>query len=701
MMHFGSRSLLLMLLLSAYSSAQGQDTSPLAVGTFPQEVRTAYDSSSGLGNSDVMDVHIDASEGVFAQTTAGWSRLDGQRWVDCDAPPAADSSEDLSRHKRPPLRSGPLDASLLPWSDRVPEPLGREFPSDGEQAWLVRSPCVVQDGLERFWFATEQGVGCYAAGQWKFYTGGEGLPYNQFTCAAADQDGTVWFGTNRGVVRFDGSAWAYRQGKRWLPDDDVRAIAIDADGGAWIATSAGLSHIHFRPLTLAEKADFYESEIDKYNRRTEFGYVIQAQTEKPGDKSVTQRSDSDNDGLWTSMYGAGQCFAYAATKDPAAKRRAKQAFEAMRYLSLAPRGGSNPAPAGFIARTIVETSEPDPNLRPSYTLEGQQRTRETGDKLWRIYEPRWPTTADNRYYWKSDTSSDELDGHYFFYALYYDLVADTEEERELVRELVRDNADHLLAHDYCMYDHAGMTRWAVFTPKLFNQEAWWAAGRGLNSLSILSFLATAAHITGDEKYRQAAGELRDQHGYHQNVMVPKIQTGLGTGNQSDDEMAFMCFYNLIRYEPDLELRQRYLSAFWQYWRLEQPELNPFFNFCYAAVGQGKSYTSQWDSYDLTPDSGWLDDSADTLRRYPLDRFDWAHDNTHRIDLHGLDDPTLDQRGPVGYRTNGKVIPVDESFSAHLNHSPWRLQTGGQGRTLADGTVFLLPYYMGLYHRFIE
>ncbi|MCJ7638688.1 MAG: hypothetical protein MUO70_02185, partial [Euryarchaeota archaeon] len=32
--------------------------------------------------------------------------------------------------------------------------------------------------------------------------------------------------------------------------------------------------------------------------------------------------DSDNDGLWTSMYGAGECFAYAATKDPKAKERA-------------------------------------------------------------------------------------------------------------------------------------------------------------------------------------------------------------------------------------------------------------------------------------------------------------------------------------------------------------------------------------------
>ncbi len=701
MLQLGSHCLLLMFVLSAQHSIIAQESLPKSVGTFPQELRTSYNTNSGLRSDDIRDVYIDSSGSVYAQTSAGWSRRDGERWVDSQAPSQSDLAQDLSRHQSPAANDGPLDASLLPWSDRVPADLGREFPSDGQQAWLVRNACVVQDGLQRFWFATQQGVGRFDGARWKFFTAREGLPYDQFTCAAAGPDGSVWFGTDRGVVRFDGQGWAYRQGKRWLPSDEVRAIAVDGTGGAWIATSAGLSHIHFQPLTLAEKAEFYEDEIDKYNRRTEFGYVIQAQAARPGDKSDTRRSDSDNDGLWTSMYGAGQCFAYAATRDPAAQQRAKQAFEALRFLSLAPRDGSHPAPSGFIARTILETSQPDPNQRPEHTLEGQQRTKQTGDALWRIYEPRWPTTGDGRYYWKSDTSSDELDGHYFFYALYYDLVADTEEEKERVRELVRDNADHLLAHDYCMHDHAGLTRWAVFTPKLFNQHAWWAAGRGLNSLSILSYLATAAHITGDAKYLRAAAELRDEHGYHQNLLVPKIQAGVGTGNQSDDEMAFMLFYNLIRYEPDPELRQHYLFAFWKYWQLEQPELNPFFNFCYAACGRGASYTNQWESYELSPANGWLADSADTLQRYPLDRFDWAHDNSQRIDLIELGGFAFDERGPLGYRNNGKVIPVDESYSSHLNHSPWRLQTGGHGQVLGDGNVFLLPYYMGLYHGFIE
>jgi len=48
-----------------------------------------------------------------------------------------------------------------------------------------------------------------------------------------------------------------------------------------------------------------------------------------------------------------------------------------------------------------------------------------------------------------------------------------------------------------------------------------------------------------------------------------------------------------------------------------------------------------------------------------------------------------------------VIPADECFFEHWNRDPWRLDSGGNGQTLGDGSVFLLPYYMGLYYGFID
>ena len=105
--------------------------------------------------------------------------------------------------------------------------------------------------------------------------------------------------------------------------------------------------------------------------------------------------------------------------------------------------------------------------------------------------------------------------------------------------------------------------------------------------------------------------LIDQHGYAMNVMIPKDAAGLGAGNQSDDEMAFMCFYNLVKYETDPVLSRMYRQALRTRWEIERPELCPLFNFI---AGDG------------------IEEGLDTLRRFPLDRFNWALKNSHRKDL---------------------------------------------------------------------
>lgn len=588
------------------------------------------------------------------------------------------------------------------------EPWSLLYPQDGNRSWAPRSvKSVTIDNLGRLWFASTQGVGCFDGSQWKLYEGKDGLPYNEFTGMAPGEESVVWFGTSKGAIRFDGKNWAYRQGRRWTPDDHITAAAITPEGNAWFATPGGVGFIERRPMTLKEKAEFYENEIEKYIKRTEYGYLSEVRLKNPGDKSQIIYTDSDNDGLWTSMYGAGMCFAYAATHDPAAQARAKQAFEALRFLSAAPIDGEVKQQPGFVARTVLPTTEPDPNLRPSYTLEGMQKNRASNDGRWKVYHPRWPLTQDKKYWYKSDTSSDELDGHFFFYALYYDLVADSPQEKERVREVVRNITDHLIRNDFCLVDHDGTpTRWAVYDPAILNHDFAWYAERGLNSLSILSYLAVAEHVTGDAKYGEAAKNLIENHSYHLNAMTTKIQRGPGSGNQSDDEMAFMNYYNLIKYTQDDVLRDQILFSFFNAWILEFSEMNPFFNYAYAACGNGKSITDPWGTYDMTPWDGWLEDSAETLTGFPLDRINWSHQNSHRLDVvplprHAGTDPEDRGEEARGCRVNGKVLPVQERHFAHWNADPWTLDIGGDGRELASGTVFLLPYYMGLYYGFIE
>lgn len=580
-------------------------------------------------------------------------------------------------------------------SVEVKDGLGRRWAVDDVQG-------LAFDVRNRLWVATPAGVAEGLGGKWRFHEGKDGLPYNEFTTVSGSPDGAVWFGTRRGAIRFDGTEWTYRQGPRWLPQDEVRGIATDASQTTWFVTAGGVGGIQRVPMTLAAKAAFYEEEIEKYIQRTEFGYTSEVGLSNPGDRSQIHYSDSDNDGLWTGMYGAGECFAYAATKKPEFKARAQKAFEALRFLQKVTQGGPHSPPKGFVARTIRPVDWPDPNIG---RLESDRRERASGDRLWKVYEPRWPKSADGKWYWKSDTSSDELDGHYFFYARYYDLVAD-DAEKARVREVVRDLTDHLLAHDFSLVDHDGTpTRWGVFGPKHLNQDPNWWVERGLNSLSIISYLAVAEHMTGDPKYAAAARQLVEDHGYGPNITHPKTQFGIGSGNQSDDEMAFMCFYNLMSYSREGKWREKWLFAFHAYAALELPEMNPFFNFAYAPFGKGQKFSNPWGDFPVDPWAGWLEDSLSTLRGFPLDRVNWPHQNSHRLDLiplpnqQAVDIYEPGRRGR-GYRVNGKVLPVAERHFGHWNTDPWRLDYGGDGRELASGVVFLLPYYLGLHHGFI-
>ncbi len=758
------------------SRSTPRPVSGLKVGRFPVDVRTAYTLADGLPSNDVLTVAVSTTGDVYAATTKGLARFDGQRWTAVgpaghaiavlipaangligatvdklfrvsrdsiepigELPPEAReivgmkvldadrfllaSREHLYRKSSGPLfqRDEKFDALAGPNSGirqiavaadgrvAVAASAGlfllnregawtRPNPVHGDRSWLPRNVGgAAFDAHGRLWFGSQQGVGVLDGDNWTLYTGDDGLPYNQFTTLAVGEKGTVWFGTTRGAIRFDEKNWSYRQGKRWVPDDAIRQIAVAPDGTAWFATKGGVGKIEPRMMTLAEKAQFFEEDIDKYHRRTPYGFVDAVYVASPGDKGHITQRDSDNDGLWTAMYGTGEAFAYGATKDPKAKARAKQAFHALRFLSQVTQGGEHPAPKGFPARSILSADGPDPNRHDNPE---NDRRNHRYDPLWKVITPRWPKSADGKWYWKCDTSSDELDGHYFCYAAYYDLVAETEEEKREAREVIAAVTDHLMEHDFDLIDHDGRpTRWGVFGPKSLNLDPRWAAQRGLNSLEMLSYLRTAEHATGDKKYAAAFDRLVKQDGYLNNLFSPKPQSGPSTGNHSDDEMAFMCYYNLLKYDQDPMARRMETQSLFSYWTfLEQPERSPLSNSIFAASFKG--VTSRRGGRQGIPTS-CLSDVLDQLQRFPLDRFDWAHVNSHRIDIVPIDFGRFGRRaGARGHLHSGQTLSIDERYFDHWNHDPWTLDTGGDGHELGDGAVFLLPYYMALYHGFI-
>src|SRR6266550_5050307 len=220
------------------------------------------------------------------------------------------------------------------------------------------------------------------------------LQVGNITATAHASDGALWLGTTQGLMRLDFSAperdrRQYLSGQRYLPDDEVEQLAPDDRGGVWARTRTGVSHIELKPITLAQKAGHFEQRIR--SRHDRYGLVAGSHLPIAGDVSSNRLRDDDNDGLWTAMYAAGECFRYAVTKSPEALANARKSIEAILFLEeVAGRHG-------FPARSYIRKGDPLPN------------------------GGEWHWTADGKYYWKADTSSDEIVGHFFIFSIAYDL----------------------------------------------------------------------------------------------------------------------------------------------------------------------------------------------------------------------------------------------------------------------------------------
>jgi hypothetical protein len=171
------------------------------------------------------------------------------------------------------------------------------------------------------------------------------------------------------------------------------------------------------------------------------------------------------------------------------------------------------------------------------------------------------------------------------------------------------------------------------------------------------------------------------------------------GHQPDDNMAFMNYYHLLRYETDPGLLGMFQHAVRSHWLREERERNAFTNFVYAACCSGKSRTDQWGTTDLSPPKRCMDDAIDTLKRFPLDLVEWPMSNAHRTDMAPLRDENGQTTGEGG-RRDGQAFPIDERHGVGWDMNPWELTCNGKGLRLRDGVPYLLAYYMGRAHGFI-
>ncbi len=526
--------------------------------------------------------------------------------------------------------------------------------------WLNLNGYLMDQGLTRNFFSISNGAtnndiifgSTFAISQissegnhWNI-TKENGLPYGPVTTINYSEN-ELWLGTSNGAIKKDGN-WHYYHGKRWLPDNQVNDIIRIDPKTVWIATPQGISEIKKVEITLAAKADRFEKRLNE--RHLHYGLVRDCSFEHPGDTTSFNCFTNDNDGLWTSIYLAAECFRYASTGAKDAYDNAVRTFLAMEKLQTV-----NPIP-GYVARSYVSIDE---------------QTGKGGE---------WHVSTDGKWKWKSDTSSDEIVGHMFAYPLFYELVAKGE-MKERVKTVVNKLMTHIVDHNFQLVDLDGKaTRWGVWTPDSLNNSPDWLYEKGINSLQILSFLESAYFVTGDQKYDKAFRTLVNEHHYAENMVQQKMFTPFEI-NHSDDELAFLPYYALLRYARDPELRKTFHKSLLRSWKVEQPDRNPLWNI----IG----------SFGLNEDCD-LKVAVSELQDYPIDIIHWGMQNSQRWDLRA--NPLTDRFGKPQATT---AIPVEERGITKWNSNPYYFDYGGNGSSEDDGAAWLLPYWMGRYHQFIK
>lgn len=471
-------------------------------------------------------------------------------------------------------------------------------------------------------------------------------------------DGHLWFGSTKGafMLKNDGK-FNYYYGKRWLPDNNVKHISKGTDGSILMVTDKGLGQIVFEKMTLFDKAQYYEKQVR--DRHIRLGFNATLVDMDNGNFDTGRLSDSDNDGLWTTMYLAGQVFRYAVTQSEEALQNCRESMDAMeRLFSI------NPVP-GF----------------PSRSFERSGYIERLGDP------ERWQHTDDPEWDWKSTTSSDEAIGHIFAYGAMAELMDNDLKDRAIA--LIDTLMGHIVQNDMYLVDFDGKpTTWGRWNPEYVNARPKMVGDRKINASNIIGMLQTAYHFTGKEKYKEKAFDLMENHGYLDNLMWPMKDVAMApddaddwskmlseSWNHSDDEMYFVGYWGLYRYAFNDTLKTKFKEAIIDHWEIERPEKEGAWNIMTALTG-----TRDFD----------LEEAAWYLREHPMDMVTWEVLNSHRKDIAFIAPNFREQ-------TTKEVLPPDERRIQRHNANMFTLDGGRNGtEEYSAGDIWLLPYWMGRY-----
>ncbi len=179
----------------------------------------------------------------------------------------------------------------------------------------------------------------------------------------------------------------------------------------------------------------------------------------------------------------------------------------------------------------------------------------------------WPDSEIRRgegelsdWYWRSDTSRDQISGAVLGLAAAYDFVDDDHVREEAGAYLVN-LAHHVWDNDMRIVDPDGeMTKYGDI-----NGEKWLEGSldfpNGQSALIILAWLKIAHHISGERKFKDAYEYLVYERDYLSILRDHQwVYSGYGT-KYYNTYISYENFYHLMRLEEDPWLRREYVALF--------------------------------------------------------------------------------------------------------------------------------------------
>jgi hypothetical protein len=285
------------------------------------------------------------------------------------------------------------------------------------------------------------------------------------------------------------------------------------------------------------------------------------------------------------------------------------------------------------------------------------------------------------FWWKSDTSSDEITGHIAVYQLALDLLCETAEEKTIARDLLVNMVRYIVQNDFQLIDWTGKpTTWGHWNPEYLNKKfASWYDIRGLNSLQILSWIVAADRVTDviddHELFGRAFVNLTENYLYHMNLVNAKIVEPNDV-NFSDDELTFLAYFTFDYSRNSTQLASMLYpyvdSSIRRTWATVKSYKNPFYAAC-----------TQFHDASLTSDLYF-----ESLRNWPMDGVGWPVDNSGRFDLRFVD--KFDEENDWDTVT---LMSNDEILCQRYNCDPYRTGAQGNGLSESDAGGPILAYWM--------